>query len=192
MTVILKLAGTVVIGIVLEARFLHWIDESSLLGQAIEILGGTILPLCLIPLVAFLGLPFLDWANATVNELPLFLRIGEDRLLIVRLDDESISASSSGSFSYEGRIVGSAHSLVDSVGALIREVTQGLGTLTSSPYVIFSSTQVLTEVEESSCVKVIVSAGAIDARHLPNCTSLDEVRKFVEDNPVQGLFGNAS
>lgn len=191
MRVILKLAGIVVIGIVLETGFLHWIDEASLPGQVIKILGEVILPLSLIPLAAFLGLPFVDWVNAAVNKRPLFIRIGENHLLIVRLDDESITASSSGSFSQEGRVVGSAYALADSVAPLVREVMQGLGAFTPSPYVILSSTQNLTEMELSSCVKAIVSAGAIDARYLPNRASLDEVRKFVEDNPAQGLFGNA-
>lgn len=192
MRIILKLVGIVVIGIFLETQLLHCIEESSTPGQALEILGEAIFPLSLILLVAFLGLPFVDWANATVNKRPLFIRIGEDHLLIVRLDDESISASSSGTFSQEGRVVGSVYALAESLTPLIREVMQGLGALTPSPYVIFTSTQGLTEMELSTCVKVIISAGAVDAKYLPNCTSLDEVRKFVEDNPAQGLFGNAS
>lgn len=188
---ILKLVGMAVIGIFLETQFLHWLDESSMPNQALEILGEAILPLSLIPFVVFLGLPFVDWLNANVNKRPLFIQIGEDHLLIVRLDDESLSASSSGTFSQEGRVVGSGYALADSLAPLIREIMQGLGALTPSPYVVFSSTQRLTDIELGTCIKAIISAGAIDARYLPSCSSLDEARKFVEDNPAQGLFGNA-
>lgn len=155
-------------------------------NEPIYELGGLFILLLIIPFVAFVMVPLIDKCNDMANRRPILIRISRNSVCAKRLDCE-ISRECAGDFS-EGEIVSDADKLADAVSNAIRACTKYSKAFTLAPYIVFTASEPLSEVQRKAAEEAIKYAGALDVKYMAACLSDSEALEFVRQNPTSFNF----
>lgn len=140
----------------------------------------------IIPFVAFVMVPLIDKLNQIANNRAMFIRISRNLVHVKRLDCD-IFHECSAEFSNQTEIIADADKLAKAVSEALRECTK-VNKFAIAPFVVFTATVQLSEVQRRAAEQAISEAGALSVKFIPECSSDTEALEFVRQNPYSSNF----
>lgn len=179
--ILFPIAFLVLIGFCEFEVFHFFMSQSRSLSAFYD--KGFFTPLLLIPFIAFVIVPGVDFANKLANKKPIYFDIQRNKIKSIRLDSQEINSEVYGDFSLGAELVADSEVLSEVASKAIRNcVDKRFFNL--APFVVFTTQHDISEVQLSAAISAIRHAGALDVKYLGSGRSIVEAVQFIQQHPT--------
>ncbi|HAT2580746.1 TPA: hypothetical protein I8273_004808 [Aeromonas hydrophila] len=182
--VLIRIFGVLILIGFAEFKVMHFFRGADV--EVLYQLGNLWVWLLIVPCIAFIFLPLERLLSKSISCRPVFIKIENNKINVRSFGGEVAFFEYVGAFSQGDEFISAPEKLTETVSQALRDCAKS-GRFYLAPYVVFSASGSLSEVQRADAESAILAAGASKAKYIENVTSDDDIWRLVQQNPV-GLF----